>query len=130
MTFTLRVAGGGVRQKWDVVGRRGVGVSEYSGRPIFFFFIKGNWACAVTRHHIEPNINILLTINLPFDSEVRQWSHPLMISLDCLRDKSSNRTRGQFEYDVMFLFWFCSFTCTVKRSQKETQTKEWKARQD
>ena len=38
MTFTLRVAGGGVRQKWDVVGRRGVGVSEYSGRPIFFFF--------------------------------------------------------------------------------------------
>ena len=36
------------------------------------FFIKGNWICAMTRHHTEPNINILLTKNLPIDSDVRQ----------------------------------------------------------
>ena len=37
----------------DVVGW---GVSEGSGRPIFFFIIKENWICAVTRHHIEPDM--------------------------------------------------------------------------
>ena len=36
------------------------------------FFIGENWICAMTRHHVEPNINILLTRNLPFDSDVRQ----------------------------------------------------------
>ena len=25
-----------------------------------FFFIKENWICAMTRHHVEPNINISL----------------------------------------------------------------------
>ena len=42
-------------------------VSEYSGRPIFTFFIKENWICAMTRHHAELNIIILLTRNVPFD---------------------------------------------------------------
>ena len=37
-----------------------------------FFFIKENWICAMTRHHAESNINILLTRNLPIDSGVRQ----------------------------------------------------------
>ena len=37
----------------------GWGVSECSGRPIFFFFIKENWICAMTRHHAEPNINLV-----------------------------------------------------------------------
>ena len=37
-----------------------------------FFFIKENWICAMTRHQAEPNINILLTRNLPFDSDFRQ----------------------------------------------------------
>ena len=32
--------------------------------------------CAITRHHAEPNINILLTRNL-FGSDVRWWSHQL-----------------------------------------------------
>ena len=50
----------------------GWGLASILDVQFLFFFIKGNWACAVTRHHIEPNINILLTINLPFDSEVRQ----------------------------------------------------------
>ena len=33
----------------------------------------------MTRHRAEPNINILLTRNLPFDSDVRHGSHDLMI---------------------------------------------------
>ena len=41
----------------------GVGVSKCSRHPIFNFFIKENWICAITRHHAEPN-NILLTRNL------------------------------------------------------------------
>ena len=40
-----------------------------------------NWICAMTRHHVESNISILLTRNLPFDSDVRQWSYPLIIPL-------------------------------------------------
>ena len=41
MTSTLRGGcGAGVKQKRDVIGRRGVGGSEYSGRPIFIFLLK------------------------------------------------------------------------------------------
>ena len=63
MTSTLRrgeVEGGGKRGEGksemlsDVEG--GWGVSECSGHPIFIFFIKENWICAMTRHHGEPNI--------------------------------------------------------------------------
>ena len=80
-----RRGGGGVRQNWDVIGRRGLGGSECSGRPIFIFFIKKNWA--VNRHHVESNIIILLTRNLPISSDARQWSHPLMIpkwTIECV----------------------------------------------
>ena len=75
-----------------------------------YFFIKENLIFAVTRHHAEPNINILLTRNLPFDSDVRRWSHPLVIPFNAY-----NRTNGQFECGVT---WFCfrlnSFTFTVR----------------
>ena len=96
--------GAGTTQKWDVIGRRGVRVRECSGRPIFIFFTKENWICTMTRLHAETNINILLTRNLPFDSDVRQWSHPLMIQLHFLWAKLNNRMRGQFECD---LIWIC-----------------------
>ena len=104
MTSTLRgmAMGVGERQKWDVIGRRGWGFSECSGRPIFIFFIKENWISSMTRH-VEPN-NILLTRNLSFDSGVRKWSLPLIIPLHYLWAKSNNRKRGQFECD---LIWFC-----------------------
>ena len=49
-----------------------MGVSDYSERPIFILIIKENWICAMTRQHFELNINVLLTRNLPFDSDVRQ----------------------------------------------------------
>ena len=39
---------------------------------LYFFFIKENWICAMTRYHAESNINIILTRNLPIDSGVRQ----------------------------------------------------------
>ena len=66
----------------------GGGVSECSGRPNFFFIIiKENWICAVTRHHAESNINILLKRNLPIDSGVRQRSHSLIIPLHYLGAK-------------------------------------------
>ena len=88
------------------------GDSKCSGSPTFIFFIKENWICAMTRHHAN---NILLARNLPFDSDVRQWSHPLMIALHCLWAKSNNRTRGHFEYEValffLFLFGFVNARC-------------------
>ena len=74
----------------------GIGVSEFSGRPIFIIvFIKENWICAMTRHHAEPNINILLTRNLHYywqeifiltltsDSEaILQWCHCIAFGLN------------------------------------------------
>ena len=67
MTSTLRGGGGEMLSdvgEWEVSG--------CSGRPIFIFFTKENWICVMTRLHAEPNINILLTRNLPFESDVRQ----------------------------------------------------------
>ena len=87
-------------------------VSDCSGRLVFIFFVRENWILAMTRHHAY---NILLTRNLHFDSDVRQWSHTLMILLNCLWVKSNYGTRGQFEYDTtLFLFWSRSFTCTMR----------------
>ena len=68
------------------------------------FFVKESFICTMNKHTAESNINILLTRNLPVDSGVRQWSHPLMIPLHCFWAKSNNRMPGQFECDVT---WFC-----------------------
>ena len=60
MTSTLGVRGRRVQGKNEIlldVG--GWGVRECSRRPIFIFFIKENWICAMTRHHAEQNINIV-----------------------------------------------------------------------
>ena len=109
MTSTFKW-GGRLRQKWDIIGCRGWGVASIMDVQSLFFFIKENWICAMTRHHAESNINILLTRNLPTDSGVRKWSIPLM--MHCLCSKSNNRTPGQFEHDVT---WFC-FCFDVVRS--------------
>ena len=83
MTSTLRGKGGGKR---GGVGGGGGLMQKmrcyrtYGGRGLpsaldvqsLFFFIKENWICAMRRHHAEPNINTLLTRNLPFDSDIRQ----------------------------------------------------------
>ena len=60
----------------------------------------------MTRYHAN---NILLKRKLTFISDVKQWSHALMIPLHCLWAKSNNRTRGQFGCDVTFVFVFISF---------------------
>ena len=78
-----------------------------------FSFIKKNWICAMTRHHAEPNINILLTKNLPFDTEVWQWRHPLMIPLHFLWPKSSIWIWHDL---VLFLLLNRSFTFMARLS--------------
>ena len=90
---------------------------ECTGRSVFIFLLEKKWICAMRRHHTEPNSDILLTRNLPFDSDVRQWSYPLMIPLQCLWAKSNNWTCGECGIDVTwfyFLFCICSLTCTVQ----------------
>ena len=116
MTSTLRWAWG-LRQKWNVIGIRGVGRLA-SAVDVQSFFIKENWICAMNRDHAEPNISKLLTRNLSFDSDVRQWSHPLIIPLHCLWAKSSNITCGQFECDGFFVRLQLN-----KNKPKESQTR-------
>ena len=91
---------GRLRQNWDVIGLtgegegRGLAISWTSN--LFFFLLK--------KIGFDLKMNILLTRYLLFDSDVRQWSHPLMIPLHCLWAKSNTKTRGQFECDLP---WFC-----------------------
>ena len=82
---------------------QGGGYRVFWTSNLYFVFSKENWICAMTRHHAN---NISLARNLPFDSEVRQGSHPLMIPLHCLWAKSNNRMRGHFECDVALCFYF------------------------
>ena len=56
MTSTLRKGGGGG-------GRQNKALLDVG---------EGRYICSMTRRHAEPNMNISLTGNLPFDSDVRQ----------------------------------------------------------
>ena len=47
---------------WDV-GDKG---NKSSGHSIFVIFMKENWICAMTRHHAEPDINILTLFGMGF----------------------------------------------------------------
>ena len=83
------------------------------GKQVFwssnlYFFYKENWIWPMPRHHAEWSINMLMTRSLPVDFGVKQWSHSLMKPLHCLWAKSNNKTRGQFEFDVMRLFFHSS----------------------
>ena len=116
MTSTLR-EGGVKNEMLSDVGGWGGELASVLEVQYLFFLLKKIGFCAITWHHAEPNISILLSRNLPFDSDVTQWRHLLIIPLHCLWAKSNNRTRGQFECDVtwfLFLFWFRSLTCTVR----------------
>ena len=46
-------------------------LSDIGGGGEVASILEKNWICALTGHHAEPNINILLAQNLPFDSYVR-----------------------------------------------------------
>lgn len=58
----------------------GGGLASVLDVQSFIFFIKEDSICAMTRHYAEPN-NILLTRNPPFDPDVRQCSHRLIIPI-------------------------------------------------
>ena len=78
-TYDVHFEGGGGRVGVDknemLSDVWGWGIRECSGVQFLFFFIKENWICAMTKQHAQPNINILLTRNLHFYSDLRQWSH-------------------------------------------------------
>ena len=86
--------------------------------------------CVMIRHHAEPNINIFMTRCLPFDSDLRQFSHPFMKPLHCLWGKSDNRTwRENFNMTclVLFLFWFRSFVyCLTFEERRDREIKSLK----
>ena len=95
-----------------LLDKRGWGLmSVLDIQSLYFFYyfrIKENWISTMT----EANINILLTRNLSFDSDVRHWSHHFMILLHFPWAKSNNRMRGQFECNVTS-FCFCfDFVCS------------------
>ena len=138
-TYEVHVEGGGgskakMRFYRTFYRTKEGGVSESSGCPVFF--IEENWICAMTRYHAEPNINILLTKNLLFDTDARQWRHPLMIPLHFLVAKSSiwmwnhlvlflllNRL-----FTIMVRLLFHSFTfsiCADKQVDCKLGTKKW-----
>ena len=72
MTSTLKNGGGACNAKIRCYRLKGAGVASVLDVQSLIFFIKENWICAITRHHAESNISILLTRNLPIDSGVRQ----------------------------------------------------------
>ena len=105
MTSTLRgkVVGGGYDKNEmlsDLVGGELASVLEVH------FFMKEGWICAIKRYHIKPNVDIILTRNLPFGSDITQWSYPLVILLHCLRAVTW--------LGFVFLFCICSFACVVQ----------------
>ena len=71
MTSTLRGRWGGKRKNKMLLDVGGGGLASVLDVQLFFF-IKENCICDMIRNHAEPNINILLTRNLLFDSDIRQ----------------------------------------------------------
>ena len=108
MTSTFKGGGGGgregegnLRQKWDVIGRMGLGVASVLDVQSYFF-IKENWIFAITRHLDVSNINIYIT-----DKKSSYWLwcqtvkpsfNHIIVYVHCLR--------GQFECCVT---WFCFY---------------------
>ena len=122
MTSTLMEIGGGVRQKWDVIGRKGRwGVASVLDVQFLFFLLKKIEFAPWPDITLRQTLITLLTKNLPFDCDVRQWRHPLMISLHCLWAKLNNRMWCDL---VLILFWFRSFTCTVSFGERSSNPRE------
>ena len=70
---------------------------------------------AMTKHHAEPNVNILLTRNISFDSDVIQWSHPLTRPLYCLWANWNNKRLVNLKLSWLGLFFFFDFVCSQAR---------------
>ena len=90
----------------------------------------------MTRHHNEQKINVLLTRNLCFEYDVRQWSHPLMISY-CTACGINRTIEREVNLNatclLLLLIWFRLIICTVlllfcslfKFSSCEKKTAKW-----
>ena len=65
----------------DLEGWRLTNVLEVQS---LFFLVRKNWIGLRTRNHVELNINVLLTRNLPFE-----LGHPLTTQFHCLWAKMS-----------------------------------------
>ena len=83
--------GGGLRQKWDVIRRRGSWiVSVNSGRPVFIFLLNKigftPWSDIILIMYYWQEI-VLLTL-------MSDWNHLSITPLHCLWAKSNNRKRG------------------------------------
>ena len=86
-------------QKWDVIGHRGWGLTSVLAVQSLLKKIGfAPWPDIILSQTLYSEIRNLL------DSDVRQCSHSLIISLHYLQAKSNNRTCDQFECDVN---WFC-----------------------
>ena len=72
------------------------------------FFFKENWICAMTRHHAN---TILLARNLTFDSDVKQWCHPLMIP--CVVFGLNRTIERVVNLNMMTLVFFFVFFCFI-----------------
>ena len=70
---------------------------------------------AMTKHHAEPNVNILLTRNISFDSDVIRWSHPLTRPLYCLWANWNNKRLVNLKMTWLGLFFFFDFVCSQAR---------------
>ena len=70
---------------------------------------------AMTKHHAEPNVNILLTRNISFDSDVIQWSHPLTRPLYCLWANWNNKRLVNLKMTWLGLLFFFDFVCSQAR---------------
>ena len=85
--------GEGVRRKWDIIRRRRGGGVLASVLDVWTFVL-------LKKIGFAPWPDIMLSQTL---------SHPLMIPLHFLWTKSNSRTRGQFECDVTWGFFFVCF---------------------
>ena len=65
--------GGGGQGKNEMLSDvGGGGLASVLDFQYLFIFTKENWISDMTKYHPGPNIDVLLTRNLPFDSDIRQ----------------------------------------------------------
>ena len=98
--------GWGLKQKWDVTGCKGVGVSKCFGGPIFISLLKKirftPWPETMLSQTLMRYCwQDFFLLNLTSDSETIFNDNTALFET-----KSKNRTRGQFECDVTYSFLF------------------------
>ena len=111
--------GGGVRQKWDVIGHRGWGVSECSGRPIFIFLLK--------KFEFAPRPDIMLSQTL-----IYYWQEifPLTLASGSEASSCANET-GWLQNEYILKMWLIinkSYFVVFLDNCTYMSIKPWKSR--